>query len=392
VKPAPAVAIVLVLSGCGDRAPSVDTPPDPDLAQAEPEVRDHLKVRRSAVLESPRSAAAWGSFAMALDIHDFKSDAARCYRQAEALDPGDPRWPRLLGLVYLPADPASALEAFARSRPLGPEDRALDLYAGEALLALNRPAEARAYFETARAAKPAAPHADVGLARCALVLGDKASARAALDPLVTSGAAHREAWSLLAAACRMLGDLSGAAKAAEAARRASPAPAAMDPARDLVLAEGRSAVHLAIQADQALARGDVDEAIARFRRSLAARPDPARPRTTLAQALHRAGRRKEALVEIREAVRRDPSHPLARRALVTLLSANERNEEAALAAREGLATWPDDAVLRVRLARVLLRMSDRAGAVEVLRAAPAKDREVEALLAQLLASGPGPPR
>src|SRR5207245_1393041 len=70
-------------------------PPDPPelvLTGVDPAVVKVLEDSRAAVLQAPRSAAAWGRLGMVLVVHDFHAEANRCFAQAERLDGRDPRW------------------------------------------------------------------------------------------------------------------------------------------------------------------------------------------------------------------------------------------------------------------------------------------------------------
>src|SRR5947209_8498069 len=65
---------------------------------------------RQGVLDSPRSAAAWGEYGIVLRANEFHPEADVCFRTAAALDPSDGRWPYLLGSHLAATEPVAAAE------------------------------------------------------------------------------------------------------------------------------------------------------------------------------------------------------------------------------------------------------------------------------------------
>jgi Flp pilus assembly protein TadD len=79
-------------------ADQIPTPPEaPD--RAEPVVRRAVDKARKAVLESPRSGAAWGALTETFLANELEAEAVVCARVASKLDPDNPRWPYFLGGV-----------------------------------------------------------------------------------------------------------------------------------------------------------------------------------------------------------------------------------------------------------------------------------------------------
>ena len=73
--------IACLLAGCSETA-RLPEPPQPDLSQAYPEVAEFLQERLTDVRSKPKSADAWGLYAMALDAHEYHSEAIACYELA----------------------------------------------------------------------------------------------------------------------------------------------------------------------------------------------------------------------------------------------------------------------------------------------------------------------
>jgi hypothetical protein len=111
-------ALVLALAA---GAPACDAPapeaeiPAPSLAGVEREVAAAIAAARDAVAAGPREGKAWGKLGDLLFGHDFKSEAARCYAQAEALDPESFLWPYRGGWCLLQEEPERAAESLERS-------------------------------------------------------------------------------------------------------------------------------------------------------------------------------------------------------------------------------------------------------------------------------------
>jgi tetratricopeptide (TPR) repeat protein len=103
-----ALAICL-LAGCGE-ATRLPEPPQPDLSQAYPEVAEFLKERLADVRSKPNTADAWGHYAMALDAHEYHSEAITCYESAIRLAPERMRWKYLLSLRFQEQEPEKAAE------------------------------------------------------------------------------------------------------------------------------------------------------------------------------------------------------------------------------------------------------------------------------------------
>jgi len=103
-----ALAICL-LAGCGETT-RLPEPPQPELSQAYPEVAEFLQERLAEVKSKPQSADAWGLYAMALDAHEYHSEAIACYEVAIRLAPERMRWKYLLSLRFREQEPEKAAE------------------------------------------------------------------------------------------------------------------------------------------------------------------------------------------------------------------------------------------------------------------------------------------
>jgi tetratricopeptide (TPR) repeat protein len=98
-----------LLAGCSEMS-RLPEPPQPDLSQAYPEVAEFLQERLTDVRSKPKSADAWGLYAMALDAHEYHSEAIACYELAIRLAPERMRWKYLLSLRFQEQEPEKAAE------------------------------------------------------------------------------------------------------------------------------------------------------------------------------------------------------------------------------------------------------------------------------------------
>lgn len=147
-------------------APSeIVTPPAVDLAASHPAVVKVISDARASVVAEPQSAEAWGHYGMCLHAHGFEAAAIACFEQAANLDPGDYRWPYLLGISTTVAAPERGLGYFERAADLRPELVFVRLRAAELMLDLNRTAEAEAYLQDILAVEPANARASLAMAR-----------------------------------------------------------------------------------------------------------------------------------------------------------------------------------------------------------------------------------
>ena len=84
-------------------------PPIVTLDGMDPQVVKAITIARSAVLKSPGNADRWGFLGKALRAHEFEEASNVCFRQAEKLDPTDPRWPYLLARGLRATDPVESV-------------------------------------------------------------------------------------------------------------------------------------------------------------------------------------------------------------------------------------------------------------------------------------------
>ena len=186
----------------------------PDLSRLDAAVQAQVRVRYDAlaeVLDRPGStdaerAAAYGSVAMVLDAAEYHDAAEPAYLNAQALDPGDAKWPYYLAHVYRSeGDTRRALAAFTRVLEIEPDDAAAHIWMGRMYLEEGDAARAEALFQRARAAAPRAVAVLAGLGQAALARRDYAGAVALLEEALALDPSAASIHAPLATAYRAIG-------------------------------------------------------------------------------------------------------------------------------------------------------------------------------------------
>ncbi|MBV9126206.1 MAG: tetratricopeptide repeat protein [Planctomycetes bacterium] len=146
-------------------------PPDIPDPEVDPAVRRLVEQARAEVRESPASPAAWGQLGMVLGAHNFLAESRTSLAQAELLDPRDPRWPYLQGVILLREAPGEAMEEFRHAVACAGTDPLPRLRLAEALLERGQPEEAEKQFRAVLETDPDNPRAHLGLGRLTLDRG-----------------------------------------------------------------------------------------------------------------------------------------------------------------------------------------------------------------------------
>jgi Flp pilus assembly protein TadD len=220
-------------------------------------------------------------------------------------------------------------------------------------------------------------HAREGLARELLNAHDYR--RAAEEFRIALGQAPRddEMHNGLGAALMQLGDPTGARREFETAISINGQNAvALRHLGDLNLAEGRTAEAIRLYqrsaelngdpstfAVLAAARGNVDDAVALYRRAIAKHPEQAEIRNDLAAVLSKNGRDVEALTEYDQALKIDPHHYEAIMNIGAVLVRLNRNAEAIAYFQRAAMERPESPEPHIYLALVYARTNRATDAV-----------------------------
>ncbi len=357
-----------------------------DLTGVETQVAEKIRRLRKEVERNPGSAAAWGKFAMNLDVHDLKREALPCYQQAAELDPTDFRWQYYCATMLGEMGSPEALQWFERSQALNASYVPVHVLYGEALLHDDRLEEASHAFHLALSANSKSSHAHLGLAQVELSQGDLEASRRHLLQAVEIDPKHGEVHGLLAEVYRRLNEPEKADREMRMAQQLPKITPVPDSVYAELAAEGVSAfwyetrgraylkkrryAEAARQFTMALkvrpsaeAHHNVafalqylrkyEEAVEHYRAALALRPAYRDALNNLATALFELGYVEESIAYLEEAKRLDPAFPDAYLNLGTFLMRSGRPAESIEALRQGLANAPYDPRTAMKLAWLL---------------------------------------
>jgi tetratricopeptide (TPR) repeat protein len=353
-----------------------EVPVPPRLETLEPPVKAQFVERRSAVLRllaEPRSARdpladSLGELGIAFHAYGYHAQAEACYSRAADLAPRSFRWTYSLGLVRQErGNGPGADAAFRKALGLDPENVPVRVRLADVALEWGRRDEAAELYRQALARDQDCVRAQVGLARLAL---ERRQPAEAVDLLERALAWHPEAVAIHQALGMAYRDLGQRDQAREHLRRVpahkldqvalpltDPVAAAVDAAR--VGARGHD-----LRAMRALNEGRFDLAAIEFRQAVLSDPDRVYARHGLALALFRSGKLPEAAEALEELLGKDPSHVASRLLLASVRTAQGRLPEARRQLEALRAESPDDAQVLVQLATLDLEEGNPAGALE----------------------------
>jgi len=285
--------------------------PSPDLSSMEQSVARLLETTRAAVVAAPDSAAAWGELGEVYQAHNLVDEAATCYREASAFDPGAFEWAYLLAVSRdrggAGIDELRTL--YRAAADLRPDYIAAPLRLGLALSRHGDAAAARVVLEQVVERDPDIAIARRGLGQALLAEGDVEQALPHLQRATELNPQDSAAFAALAQALGQIGETSAAR---EAARRSSvllPMHAIPDPLLEsAVVARGVAARHEFSRARGRIAAGELDAAIEGLEALEIQRPDDADVQYLLGVAHFRAGRGDAAMQHLLRALELNEGH------------------------------------------------------------------------------------
>jgi tetratricopeptide (TPR) repeat protein len=307
----------------------------PDVSDVAGPVRRQLEDGYAALTAKEQTAgvsdrelgSAYGEMGKLLFAAEYWNEAEPAFLDAEALAPGDLRWPYYLGHLYrVRADSPRSTAAFARALNVAPNDVATLLWLGTSYLDQGRTADAEAALNKALALQPTLTPALVGLGQIAL--GRKEYARA-VDAFQRALARQPRASSIhypLAMAYRGMGDLASAE-----AHLKQQGPGAIRPS-DPLMRDLETLLDSPISYEQrgadAIDRADWAAAAGYFRKAIALAPSEPSLRHRLGTVLAMQGDNQAAFDMFEEVTRRWPTFAKAQYSLGVMLAGGGRTREA----------------------------------------------------------------
>ncbi|MGE4619367.1 MAG: tetratricopeptide repeat protein [Planctomycetota bacterium] len=176
------VTILIVFLWINNSGPDVDqlmSSVDQDGLHAA--VSDLIAERILEVEKTSGSAESWGKLAVVLDLHDLNAPAIQCYQHAIDGDSGEFRWPYFAGICSAIGNREQALDFFAMAHRIDENYAPLLVHVGLLLLQGGDVELAQSSFQQSVAIDGSLIQGHLGVARCALALGDPAAADVALQ-------------------------------------------------------------------------------------------------------------------------------------------------------------------------------------------------------------------
>jgi tetratricopeptide (TPR) repeat protein len=336
----------------------------PDLSGTADSVRKQLREREGSLTARIQAAGAsdaelateYGEMGKLLMAAEYDDAAEPCFLNAQALLPGDMRWPYYLGHLYSRrGQPAQSAAAFERALQLQPADVPTLVRLGGSYLDQGRPADAEPLFARAVSLQPRLGSALLGLGRAALARQDYGRAAEYLEQALTASPGASAVHYPLAMAYRGLGDL---AKAEANARLRGQAEAdTPDPLMQELDELLQSAMAYDGRGERALAAGQWAAAADNFRRGMALAQDNPTLRHKLqyhlATALAMSGDVSAAVEQFEDVVRRSPDFARAHYSLGILMASGGRSQQALEHLSAAVRYDPTNVEARLRLAEVL---------------------------------------
>lgn len=392
-------------------------PPNLSTAQLDPGAAALVESEMKAVRAAPRSGAAWGRLGSMLKSYEFKEEAMRCLAIAERLDPKEPRWPYLRGLLLAVESPPGAIAELQRAVDLcGNEPDAPRLRLAKLLAEQGRWEEARRQLQELLRARPGHTSALLALARVGQARGDYKEAAVLARQCADDRHTGRAAWTLLAVCFQRLGDRPAAQEAEHKASALPPDAPERDPFEAEVMEMRGEPRSLSDKAQRLLVAGDfraaapvirrlVEEhpqfsegwlllgrmqllqrnptiAEQSIRRHLELEPESVNGIFQLGMALLAQERYADAATAFERATRLKPDYGAAYFNLGVALARAGRKPEALPALREAIRHSPEHIDSYILLADLYLQFGQKTEATELARRAQAlnpADRRLRAL-------------
>ena len=347
-----------------------EEPVQAQLTTAQAALEDLLEAAEQDVTGLTR---AFGHLGQLYLLHDFMAPAAAALRNAETLDPEDPRWPYFLAIYHIfEGHLEEAVAALDRVLDLTPGDLAARVRRGDTLFDLDRIDDAEAEYRRILSLNPNHSAAHFGLGRVEFQRGGLQSAierfRTALRGQPEGSVVHHH----VGLALRRLGRREEAADELnrnEHVRVAFPDPLFASLQR---LNVSREAYFK--RGTQAMRSGDLQEALLAFQGADEALPNDSITLFNLGMVLIELGDKARAEERMRSAIEFDQDYREPHFNLALILAERNDLRGAEHHFRRATEIDPEDLEARVRLAEVLSRLDSLNEAIELLEEVLAIDQ------------------
>ena len=414
--------------------------PRPDLSAMEETARNKIESMQGSLetlqqrsdIQPEELSEAVGHLGQLFHAYRLLDSAEECYEITRRLAPDDHRWSYYLALVrHAQGDLAAAIEDYQRALTQSPDNSTFLLRQGDALLELDRVAEARERFSRVREIEPENAGALYGLGKAAGVTGDYRAAAGYFEQALELQPEASVLHYLLGQAYRKLDDLDKARehlllRGQEDVVFTDPlgdqvARLAMNTAFEIVLSLAKSADDYSDEEFLGFAlshfgdvRGSIeqlkqgltleqeaeasakeqsrihyvlggllvnddrdDEAIEQFTRALELAPELLDARVKLGNVLARKGKLEEAIAAYDQVASADPRNATVLLKRISALMELGRDTEARQSLEMLQVLTPESSEVQVRLATILEKRGDAAGAIERYKKATTLDLSLQ---------------
>jgi tetratricopeptide (TPR) repeat protein len=236
--------------------------PEVPIADLEPTAAELIRRHLDMVRAAPRSGDAWGKLGALLKSFGYRDQALACLKEAERLDPREPRWPYLQVSLSTGGPTAVTIERLRRAVARCDNDPEMPRLRLVQLLAqAGEERQAREELEQLLRAKPSCGPARMLMAHLSHARDEWDQSFAMANECTTNAYTARSAWTLLAALHRRQGDTNRAEFATGRAAAVSADAAWPDPYEEEVLALRNDARSLSDRAQTYLLAGRPADAL-----------------------------------------------------------------------------------------------------------------------------------
>jgi len=328
-----------------------------------------LEKARLAVMQRPRSSAAWGRFGMVFLAHDFPAEAKACLAQAEKFDSREPRWPYYQGIALYQEEPDAAIPKLERAVELfGEVSGAPRLLLAEVLYSQGRLVEAEPHFQLVLQHEAKNARAHLGLGRLAYRRGNLTGGMVHLNSAVTDPRTRKASLTLLAQVHQRLGDKSAVDRELHQLSTVPDDQAWLDPfVKEMMQLQTGQKAYLD-RANRMLDQDRVAEAIPLLQQAVRDYPNGDWAWLLLGKSLLKQKELAPAIQALRTAVRLAPDSVEAQFHL-GLASFAQKDQRTAAACFRKVTELKPDAQAHYLLGHCLAQEGDRSGAIAAFRKA-----------------------
>jgi tetratricopeptide (TPR) repeat protein len=373
------VALALAAPACRSSSSTVAPPTTPaatikpvslpNLATAAAPLQRLVRERHAAAERAgtspapdPSRSGAYGELGTVLMAAEYFKEAEIALQNAEALGPGELRWPYYLGHLYRrTGEAAKATAAFERAVKADESYVPALIWLGNSYLEEGRPEAADPLYEKALSREPRMVTALLGRGRVALARNDYATAVTQLERALAIEPDATPIHVTLALAYRGAGQPDKAKRHLQAQSATPLRPP--DPLYDEIDLLLETPVAFELRGARDMTQGRYPDAIAAFEKGVALAPDEPALRHKLATALALNGNLSAALTTMRETVRRSPNFAKGHYSLGLLYLQAADARRAAASFQDALRVEETYVEPRLQLAHLLRRTGQAAAAL-----------------------------